>query len=361
MKKVTAAQIAEACGVSQATVSYVINNTPNKSIRPETRAMILETARRLDYVPNSAARSMRTQRAQSIGVVIGNNVLNFSVSHLLRGIKQVLDGHGWTITLLNYDSSPFQGEDSPAPECAAAASEGETEVEQYLRHYRSNRIDALAFLFMDLSPAALEQLDRQEIPYLSVSETGITGKNLSIDTHVDEAIRQCALFCREQRFSRLLYLTKTSPSFSNALPMKTSLFMSAIQELCPGVQVSHRTLNIRQEDSQIVGELSAILEEEDPQLIFTTTPKLGFVTQTAILSRCFSLPQQIKHISLSSSPFFDLGYPTVTHLDIPFVQMGRFTASHLLRQLEGEAVPEEPFVCRLKTGQSTMTAAAGGK
>lgn len=355
MKKVTAAQIAQACGVSQATVSYVINNTPNKSIRPETRALILETARRLDYVPNSAARSMRTQRAQSVGVVVGNNALNFSVSHLLRGIKQILDQQGWTITLLNYDSSASQGEDAPE-QSAGSSLESGTEVEQYLRHYRSNRIDALAFLFMDLGPAALKQLEQQEVPYLSVSETGIAGKDLVIDTHVDEAIRQCALFCREQRLERLLYLTKTSPSFNNALPIKTGLFMSAIQELCPGIHVSHRVLNIQRKDQETVQELSAILREESPQLVFSTTPRLGFITQTAILSRRFALPQQIKHISLSTSPFFDMGYPTVTHLEIPFVQMGRYTASYLLHQLEGWAIQEESFVCRLKAGQSTMTA-----
>ena len=335
MKKVTAAQIAQACGVSQATVSYVINNTPNKSIRPETRALILETARRLDYVPNSAARSMRTQRAQSVGVVVGNNALNFSVSHLLRGIKQILDQQGWTITLLNYDSSASQGEDAPE-QSAGSSLESGTEVEQYLRHYRSNRIDALAFLFMDLGPAALKQLEQQEVPYLSVSETGIAGKDLVIDTHVDEA--------------------KTSPSFNNALPIKTGLFMSAIQELCPGIHVSHRVLNIQRKDQETVQELSAILREESPQLVFSTTPRLGFITQTAILSRRFALPQQIKHISLSTSPFFDMGYPTVTHLEIPFVQMGRYTASYLLHQLEGWAIQEESFVCRLKAGQSTMTA-----
>ena len=355
MKKVTAAQIAQACGVSQATVSYVINNTPNKSIRPETRALILETARRLDYVPNSAARSMRTQRAQSIGVVVGNNALNFSVSHLLRGIKQILDQQNWTITLLNYDGSALPGEEAADPAAGSLFSEGGTEVEQYLHHYRSNRIDALAFLFMDLGTSALEQLEQQDIPYLSVSETGITGKALAIDTHVDEAIRQCALFCREQRLERLLYLTKTSPSFNNALPMKTGLFMSAIQELCPGIQLSHHQLNVRREDRETVQDLSSILEKERPQLVFSTTPKLGFVTQTAILSRCFVLPQQIKHISLSTSPYFDLGYPTVTHLEIPFVQMGRYTASYLLHQLEGQTIPAESFVCQLKVGQSTMT------
>ena len=93
-KSVTAKDIANACGISQATVSYVINNKEGKKISEATRRMVLETAKKLNYVPNSTARSMRTNRAMSIGVIPGRNNLSIGFSHVLWGIKNFLDSAG---------------------------------------------------------------------------------------------------------------------------------------------------------------------------------------------------------------------------------------------------------------------------
>ena len=89
-KSVTAKDIARVCGISQATVSYVMNNKEGKKISEATRQLVLKTARELNYVPNSTARSMRTNRSMSIGVVSGRNNLTIGFSHILRGIKEYL-------------------------------------------------------------------------------------------------------------------------------------------------------------------------------------------------------------------------------------------------------------------------------
>ena len=84
-KNVTAKDIARACGLSQATVSYVMNNKEGKKISEATRRLVLQTARELNYIPNSTARSMRTNRSMSIGVVTGWNNLSMGFSLVLRG------------------------------------------------------------------------------------------------------------------------------------------------------------------------------------------------------------------------------------------------------------------------------------
>ena len=93
-KNVTAKDIARACGLSQATVSYVMNNKEGKKISEATRRLVLQTARELNYIPNSTARSMRTNRSMSIGVVTGWNNLSMGFSLVLRGVKEYLDAAG---------------------------------------------------------------------------------------------------------------------------------------------------------------------------------------------------------------------------------------------------------------------------
>ena len=61
-KRVTLKDIATAAGVTTATVSYVLNDTPGQKIAPETRERVLKAARELSYVPNSAARTLRARR-----------------------------------------------------------------------------------------------------------------------------------------------------------------------------------------------------------------------------------------------------------------------------------------------------------
>ncbi len=67
--------IARMAGVSKTTVSRVINNQPG--VREETRVKIQEAIKKLNYVPNHAARSLVSRKSGVIGVVL--NEFNASV------------------------------------------------------------------------------------------------------------------------------------------------------------------------------------------------------------------------------------------------------------------------------------------
>ena len=62
--------LADYLGLSQTTVSLVLNNSPAaKSIPQETRDRVTEAARRLNYRPNYFARSLRQSKSMSVGVL----------------------------------------------------------------------------------------------------------------------------------------------------------------------------------------------------------------------------------------------------------------------------------------------------
>lgn len=62
--------LSEHLGLSQTTVSLVLNNSPSaKSIPQETRDRVVEAANRLNYRPNYFARSLRRSRSMSVGVL----------------------------------------------------------------------------------------------------------------------------------------------------------------------------------------------------------------------------------------------------------------------------------------------------
>jgi len=65
----TIKHVAKACGVSVATVSGVLNNTPDAA-GPETRARVLDMIRQMNYSPNAVARGLSSRRMDTIGVVM---------------------------------------------------------------------------------------------------------------------------------------------------------------------------------------------------------------------------------------------------------------------------------------------------
>ncbi len=62
--------VAEAAGVSTATVSRVLSN--GLHVRPEVRERVMATVERLGYRPNLVARSLRSQRSSTIGLIVSD-------------------------------------------------------------------------------------------------------------------------------------------------------------------------------------------------------------------------------------------------------------------------------------------------
>jgi DNA-binding LacI/PurR family transcriptional regulator len=66
MGRVTSRDVAAAAGVSQTTVSFVMNGRGDRGISAQTQELVRATAERLGYVPSAAARSLRSGRSRVV-------------------------------------------------------------------------------------------------------------------------------------------------------------------------------------------------------------------------------------------------------------------------------------------------------
>jgi LacI family transcriptional regulator len=90
-QRVSAQDVAREAGVSRTTVSFVLNNTPGKSITEATRRRVLEAAARLGYMPNQDAQRLARTRDYSIGLFISHSQFVYSdvfVTRALEGMSQ---------------------------------------------------------------------------------------------------------------------------------------------------------------------------------------------------------------------------------------------------------------------------------
>ncbi|ACR79898.1 MULTISPECIES: LacI family DNA-binding transcriptional regulator [Kosmotoga] len=106
------AEVAKRAGVSTATVSRVLNNSPLVSRR--TREKVLEVIKELGYVPNHVARSLRSKKTGLVATIIpysADYVFNFPYfSIFIREVTKRLaeDGYHLLLTTEEPDDDPVR-------------------------------------------------------------------------------------------------------------------------------------------------------------------------------------------------------------------------------------------------------------
>lgn len=99
MGNVKIKDIAEAAGVSPATVSCCLTGTRN--VKPETKARIMETIERLRYIPNSSARNLRCNSSSHVGIVLTGMDESF-YANVLIGISSALSSSELSLRVAFY-------------------------------------------------------------------------------------------------------------------------------------------------------------------------------------------------------------------------------------------------------------------
>lgn len=95
-------QLAEHVGLSTTTLSLVLNDSPNaRSIPQETKDRIFAAANSLNYRPNHVARSLRSQRTHTLGIIVSELSDNYSAM-VLNGVEAVLSKKGYFYLLASH-------------------------------------------------------------------------------------------------------------------------------------------------------------------------------------------------------------------------------------------------------------------
>ena len=91
-------EVADACGVSIATVSNIFNGKGRVS--EETRERIIRIAKEMNYVPNIMAKNLKQRRSNVIGIITEDLTVFNSVG-IVDGIHEFLEENGYTFILGN--------------------------------------------------------------------------------------------------------------------------------------------------------------------------------------------------------------------------------------------------------------------
>jgi len=166
-------EVAEASGVSTATVSYVLNNGPRR-VKDETRERVFAAMRDLNYHPSAIARGMHGKRVNTIGVValypIKSVFKDPYFNSVIGGIVDAGAKLGQSIMI-------FNGERWMDPESAVPI-------------FCDGRCDGLLMLVAPLDDRTIPMLKQRTIPFVSINEGSADPEVSSVNIlNVDTAHR----------------------------------------------------------------------------------------------------------------------------------------------------------------------------
>ena len=99
--------IAQAAGVSVATVSRVLNNSP--SVSEALRERVLTVIEQKNYLPNAGARSLSTRRQEVVGVIFPQEMYSEFFPELTKGLEKGARQYGLNILLAGTDGKQKNG------------------------------------------------------------------------------------------------------------------------------------------------------------------------------------------------------------------------------------------------------------
>lgn len=149
-RRTTLADVAARAGVDRSVISRVLSGDPRLLIREETRRRVLDAVRDLGYRPNVAARTLRTRRTGTLGLLIPDYA-NPVYAEIIKGAE---------VAAAERDCVLLTG-----------SADAATELDSYLDLLGQGRVDGLLLAGELTSKAVLDGLTADGLPWLLVNRT----------------------------------------------------------------------------------------------------------------------------------------------------------------------------------------------
>ncbi|MHB1975118.1 MAG: LacI family DNA-binding transcriptional regulator [Acidimicrobiales bacterium] len=333
----TIIDVAEAAGVSTATVSRVLNNNPR--VDPVMAVRVRRAIADLGYRPSRAARTLRTQQSRVWTLVIPD-VRNPFFTEMVRGIEDVAYGAGYALILCNSD-------------------EDGTKEHAYLELALAEQVSGIVLAPTHPPVSSLRDVLAQAVPIVTVDRK-LEGYDLD---HV--VVNNAA--GAEQAVEHLLAGGYRRIACING-PLDTTTGWERLVGFRRGLErqgIAPDEELIRLADFREAGgrremeHLLALDEPPDAVLVGNNLMTLGALE--AIFQSGLEIPRDIALVGFDDSSWNALARPPLTSIAQPTYELGLETARLLLNRIEGYTGPAREVMLSpvLKVRGSTTARAAG--
>lgn len=321
--------VARAAGVSTATVSLVLSNSPQ--VNEKTRAHVEKVAEKLGYEPNSHAQRLALKRSGQIGLVVPD-IENVYYASLMRHMNIEIQRAGYSMM--------------------AAISENSQEVEDRLvREMLRNQIDAVLLVPTHQggeTPPSIERLVRSKTPAIMVTSKYANAALPCIMCNLYSGMHGLAAMLYQQGRRRLRLLSAESSAV--AFTLREQGFFDALADT--GAHAESAYVDFITYDAAFDWAMRCDLDDTDAILCVNDMMALGVLN--ALRKRGVQVPRQI-----AVSGFDDVIFSRITSTPITTVRqdlalLSRLTVDRAVDIIQGgEASGEVLIPCQIVPRTST--------
>jgi len=314
----TLRDVAAAARVHPATASRALNPETRILVSEDTARRVTDAAARLGYRPNPVARSLRTRRSHTVGVLIPdlNNPL---FPPIVRGLEDKLAAAGYVALLGNTD---------------ADASRERTLFEQM----RARHVDGFVLATATLHGQLLADAAAADVPVVLMNRLAPDYSFPSVSVDNEQGARMAVTHLARLGHTRIAHV---------AGPQEASTGMSRLRGFRDGMATHNLTV-----DEDLIAYATRYTVEEGARCCRELLARPGAFTAVAAANdmlavgcysaldeRSLQCPEDISVIGFNDMPFIDRLRPPLTTVRFPHYQLGTEAAQMLLERIGGREGP----------------------
>jgi LacI family transcriptional regulator len=305
----TITTVARLANVSVASASRVLNGIRT---RPDVLERVTEAAKQVGYVPNAAARSLRSRRTGQIAFAMPD-VANPVYTTMVASIQAVVSAAGWRLIL---HSTGADIEDELA----------------MVRDLKRRFADGLILVSLRMTDEHAEELAAAAAPVVVI---GGTTKGARVDTVPANSRRGAAEAIRHLHSAgrrRIAFINGprgTVPATSRRLGYLDGL------RAC-GLERDDSLVETADDFMAGPGQAAAarLLERAKPDAIFCANDLIAIGTLAALRDAGLRVPDDVALVGMDNTYLCDVTYPRLTTIDLGAAERARVAAELLLKRIE---------------------------
>lgn len=315
MKKVSIKDIALKAGVSTALVSYVLNGKEKESRVGEVIAKkIKEIARELDYQPNHLAKSLRSGKTHTIGLIIAD-ISNPFFANIARVVEDEAKRNGYTVIIGSCDENAEKSWD--------------------LMHVLINRqVDGFIIVSCENSENQIYYLKERHIPFVLLDRHYPEISTDYVATNNFKASYDAGTHLIERGYKKIGLIAYQSEMYH----MKERIrgYTTALTE--NGIEMNAHWLkkvafeSIEKEVKVAIDELMA--QEVKIDAVLFATYGLAINGLKYINELRLRVPSDLAIVSFGQAEVFDLYYCPITYMRQPLELLGKTAVQFLIDKLK---------------------------
>jgi DNA-binding LacI/PurR family transcriptional regulator len=318
---VTIKEIAAELGLSVATVSKALADYPD--VAPATRQLVKETARRMGYWPSAAARSLRTRRTDTIGLVfciMDRHLTDPYYLDLLASIGEECARHGFDLLL-------------------SACPDRERERSAYDRMVGGKRVDGMILTGTRHHDERIVYLLEQEVPFVAFGRLDDDGEFPYVDVDGTKAVRDGVQHLIEQGYRRIGFIGL--PQELVCAGHRFQGYKAALEEnglaLDPHLVLYCERLT-QEAGYRAMQRLLALNEPLDAAFVCSDVMALG--AMKAVQEQGLTVGKDFGIVGFDDIPMAAQVQPSLSSIRQPIYEVGVLLCRMLIRLIQGEPLPQ---------------------